>query len=582
LFGIYGLAFATDRDSTLETVPVKQVLDKDIPISSESEYLEDFSSNYQTGCSNNQQIDVLVQGIRGQNTPRIDVGDISNATALIATIWVEENDCNNKNFPSTVVVANGSQTVSAIRFDVTQVNARSAIEKIYRVTINNPTSSTLQITNLGGCTAASVAVQKVTSAPGYGSSSLAINQEFHRTNKTFTIDIGGADIARDIAVQVPIHEKDNGRIARVEVWGTGVPLQSAQIINQTSGDEAGLIVVNVPAVPANITNLQVKIISPSRDGDSFGVGLISSKTTSPCSCTDPVLKPDSFELCCGETISGDVSSNDSDLFANATYKLLQDTDSGNLNFNNNGTFTYTSTECKVDRFAYEVCNIQDGFRCCEETTVELNVLAKPVIICESKINNNRFSIDNDCRIEVCTGDRLMLSVNPNVSSVNWTGPNGFIQNNKNDVLIASSVTTAHAGIYTATLTNNNGCTDSKNIEVVVRDKPAAIDDEFTVCCSESITDNIRNNDQNLNNPSYTLVENVSTGNLVFNEDGSFTFTPADNCTGVTFRYKVCNDNNVNACCDEATVRINVNPLPIAEITAVEVVAATILMFGIMG
>jgi len=100
----------------------------------------------------------------------------------------------------------------------------------------------------------------------------------------------------------------------------------------------------------------------------------------------------------------------------------------------------------------------------ETSWVYVNVTTPPTLVCEAKVNGT-WSTLNNCAVTVCTGNSLWLSVNPNISTVVWTGPNGYNATG-NDASISSSVTTSHAGTYTAVLTDN-GCSSTATITVTV-------------------------------------------------------------------------------------------------------------------
>ncbi|MBX2872853.1 MAG: carboxypeptidase regulatory-like domain-containing protein, partial [Saprospiraceae bacterium] len=89
------------------------------------------------------------------------------------------------------------------------------------------------------------------------------------------------------------------------------------------------------------------------------------------------------------------------------------------------------------------------------------------LTCEKNINNTGWSNDGDCSIEVCEGDHVRLSVNPNgLASYEWEGPDGFsMTSSSSDVSIASSFDLADAGIYSVTATDSDGCTATTAIEV---------------------------------------------------------------------------------------------------------------------
>ena len=100
----------------------------------------------------------------------------------------------------------------------------------------------------------------------------------------------------------------------------------------------------------------------------------------------------------------------------------------------------------------------------ESNWVSVSISAPTALVCEAKVNGTWSTLSN-CSVSVCTGNSLWLSVNPNVSTVTWTGPNGFTASG-NDALIANSATTTNSGTYTAALTQN-GCTSTTTIQVTV-------------------------------------------------------------------------------------------------------------------
>lgn len=72
---------------------------------------------------------------------------------------------------------------------------------------------------------------------------------------------------------------------------------------------------------------------------------------------------------------------------------------------------------------------------------------------------------------VCEGGTLLLSALPNgMTSYTWTGPNGFTSNTQNPT-VTSNATSAHAGTYTLTILDANGCSDTKTTAVTVNPKP---------------------------------------------------------------------------------------------------------------
>jgi hypothetical protein len=65
---------------------------------------------------------------------------------------------------------------------------------------------------------------------------------------------------------------------------------------------------------------------------------------------------------------------------------------------------------------------------------------------------------------VCANGTLNLTCNDG-TSWSWTGPNGFTSSSQNPTL--NNVTQASAGTYTVVVTDINGCSDTKSINVVI-------------------------------------------------------------------------------------------------------------------
>ncbi|MEM6318183.1 MAG: GEVED domain-containing protein, partial [Bacteroidota bacterium] len=105
-------------------------------------------------------------------------------------------------------------------------------------------------------------------------------------------------------------------------------------------------------------------------------------------------------------------------------------------------------------------------------TIDPQSQSVPNPVCEYNVNNSGW-VANDCTVEVCEGDNLRLSANPNGQSYSWSGPNGYsgTGNTNGDVLIANSITAAQAGAYTVTITNGNGCVTTTTINVTVNANP---------------------------------------------------------------------------------------------------------------
>jgi len=109
--------------------------------------------------------------------------------------------------------------------------------------------------------------------------------------------------------------------------------------------------------------------------------------------------------------------------------------------------------------------------------------------------------------------------------------------------------------------NSNSVT--RNINVIpVNDPPNAEDDNYSGLEDETIAGNVLDNDSDpdgdsiiINTSPLTLTVN---GNLVLNNDGTFTYTPDEDFSGQdSFRYEICDDGNPTEC-DDAMVTITLD------------------------
>ncbi|WP_026802676.1 Ig-like domain-containing protein, partial [Arenimonas oryziterrae] len=113
------------------------------------------------------------------------------------------------------------------------------------------------------------------------------------------------------------------------------------------------------------------------------------------------------------------------------------------------------------------------------------------------------------------------------------------------------------------LNPTNCTTTTVTVTVTLGDiAPVAVDDTFTGTESTPIPGNVSTNDTPGNlGSTYTLVPGTgpANGSLVFNPDGSFTYTPNPGFVGTdTFDYQVC---DADGDCDTATVTLTSTPVP---------------------
>ncbi|MBI1228411.1 MAG: HYR domain-containing protein [Bacteroidetes bacterium] len=137
---------------------------------------------------------------------------------------------------------------------------------------------------------------------------------------------------------------------------------------------------------------------------------------------------------------------------------------------NNGGDAMISNSITAAQAGTYTVTMTDANGCTAAKSIAVSVCSMGATVCEANINNTGWQVLNNCAISVCTGDNVVLSVNPNgLASYQWSGPGGYTANGNSggDALISSSITTAKAGTYTVTMTDAGGCTAVASINLTV-------------------------------------------------------------------------------------------------------------------
>ena len=181
--------------------------------------------------------------------------------------------------------------------------------------------------------------------------------------------------------------------------------------------------------------------------------------------------------------------------------------------------------------------------CSTAQTFLVSVNSPFVFTCEGSIDNHSYTSLPNCTMNVCQGSPLWLSVNPNFTNppgAVWTGPNGFNTpsiNSNNDVLISSAITSAQAGVYTATYTAT--CVSTGTITVVVNPLPVVdtIIGVSTVCPGSTIqlSDSISGGVWKTSNSYYGTISTNGVFSAIANGNPTITYTvtSAAGCSSAT-------------------------------------------------
>jgi hypothetical protein len=99
---------------------------------------------------------------------------------------------------------------------------------------------------------------------------------------------------------------------------------------------------------------------------------------------------------------------------------------------------------------------------------------------------------------VCDGQDLFFFSASGNTYYQWAGPNGFSANAANPVL--NGATLSATGVYTISVTDNNGCIGTQTVDVTVNENPTVVLTVTPVSCDGfndgSVVIDVNNNDQN--------------------------------------------------------------------------------------
>ncbi len=233
---------------------------------------------------------------------------------------------------------------------------------------------------------------------------------------------------------------------------------------------------------------------------------------------------------------------------------------GTLIIQSDGDFTYipNSGFVGVDSFYYRLCDNAFPFPC-DTALVTLNILPQLTAVNDTFVVNfnNIFSgivVDNDTWDTNIPTTVTMIS-NPSDGTVmmNADGTFDYIPNNNylgpDEFTYQICYDTNPVVCETAIVT--------LNIQAIV----AAIDDDISITQNSTASGNVTDNDFPSNGgETVTLVPNSgpNNGTVTLNIDGTYTYIPNANFTGIdSFQYEFCNSENPPLC-DIATVTITVN------------------------
>ncbi|SKB70468.1 gliding motility-associated C-terminal domain-containing protein [Sphingobacterium nematocida] len=347
----------------------------------------------------------------------------------------------------------------------------------------------------------------------------------------------------------------------------------------------------------------------------------------------PVANDDQVSVTEDMPATGNVLTNDSDPEGNAlTASLVIAPVNGTVVLNADGSFAYTpnSNYSGLDSLRYQVCD-NGTPSLCDTAWVHFTVAAvndaptlaglPAVVTVREDATEDPFDIssaniqDTDAGsgeltltleatggiFDIATGTGITVTghLTPRLTlKGNLTNLNHYIHSpsniyfRPNPNLSGNNVASVKVFINDNGNTGAGGGTDifiaTVKINITpVNDAPVAVDDEVNVTENTPATGNVLTNDSDIDGNALTasLIAAPINGTVVLNANGSFTYTPNNNYSGMdSLFYQVC-DNGVPSLCDTAKVRFTVlavNKAPIDIQLSNSTVAQSVGINGVVG
>ena len=348
----------------------------------------------------------------------------------------------------------------------------------------------------------------------------------------------------------------------------GTSVLANDSLNGVSPPAAGTVTLALVGAPAGF--------SISADGlVTVGTGVQSGATTltyriceaaSPANCdtasvlvvVSPAPQPDAFAVQAGQTLANSVAGNDN-MPVGSTWSV-QGTAPAGLTFDANGSFTYAPPAGTAGPITvtYQACLPAPNAALCGTTTFTLNINNGDLVAGDDVITG--VVAGGTSAASVLANDRLNGASPAPAADVRLSlvgAPAGFTLNPDGTISVGSGVlagsTTLRYQLCEAAAANN--C-DTASVTVVVSPTPQA--DAFSVQAGQQLVNNVAGND-NMPAGSTWSVQGTAPAGLVFNADGSFSYTPPAGTLGaVTFSYQACLPAPTGSVCGTATVTLNVN------------------------
>jgi len=287
-----------------------------------------------------------------------------------------------------------------------------------------------------------------------------------------------------------------------------------------------------------------------------------------CANDHPVANDDTFNTIEDTPVKGSVAGNDiPSKDGGNVWSKETDPGHGTVLFNSDGTFTYTPEEgyCGTDKFTYTLKDI-DGDSDTATVTINIECINDLPVA-----NDDTFNTIEDTPVTgSVAGNDIPSKDGGNVWSKETDPEHGTVLFNS-DGTFTYTPEEGYCGTdkFTYTLKDIDGDSDTATVTInieCVNDLPVANDDTFNTIEDTPVKGSVAGNDIPSKDGGnvWSKETDPEHGTVLFNSDGTFTYTPEEGYCGTDkFTYTL---KDIDGDFDSATVTINIeciNHIPVA-------------------